>query len=117
MILVVIALACAGFWLAWRISRGGSRRQRAIHQLLDSADALEHSLRAARDEIEAVAGDQTNPVQAAMQDLLRQRLWLQEHAHDASLQQLDEVRASLDAARSSLEQQLQRVARARSQTD
>ena len=50
-----------------------------------------------------------------MQDLLRQRLWLQEHAHDASLQQLADVRASMDRARASLEQQLSRVELARQQ--
>ena len=117
LILLVIALAATGFWLTWRFRRRSTERQRAIHQLLDSADALEESLRAARDEIEAVAGDHVNPVRAAMQDLLRQRLWLQEHGMDASLEQLDEVRRSLDEARASLEHQLQRVELARKQAD
>lgn len=114
-LLALIVAAAIIFWLSWRIGSRSRLRHRAIQQLLDSADALEASLRAARGEIEAVAGDQVNPVKAAMQDLLRQRLWLQEHAHDASLQQLADVRASMDRARASLEQQLSRVELARQQ--
>ena len=114
-LLALIVAAAVIFWLSWRIGSRSRVRHRAIQQLLDSADALEASLREARGEIEAVAGDQVNPVKAAMQDLLRQRLWLQEHAHDASLQQLADVRASMDQARASLEQQLSRVELARRQ--
>ena len=111
--LSVAALAGIGMWLAWSVVRRSQRRQRAIRELLDAADALEASLRTAREEIEAVAGDHVNPVRAAMQDLLHQRMWLQEHAQSASLQQLDEVRASLEAARGTLQGQLQRVEQAR----
>ena len=110
---IVAILACAGLWAAWRIRQRSRTRQRAIHDLLDAADALEARLRTARGEIEAIAGDHENPVRGAMQDLLRQRLWLQEHALDASLAQLDAVRSSLDAARASLEHQLERIDRAR----
>ena len=74
---------------------------------------LEARLRTARDEIEAVAGDHQNPVRGAMQEILRQRLWLQDNAASADLAQLDAVRRSLDSARASLEQQLQRVSQAR----
>ena len=66
-------------------------------------------LRTAREEIEAIAGDQQDPVRGAMQEILRQRLWLQEHADDASLEHLQAVRDSLEAARVKLEGQLQRV--------
>ncbi|MFT4178072.1 MAG: hypothetical protein QM612_01190 [Thermomonas sp.] len=111
--LILILLACTGLWLAFRTRRRSLGRQRAIHELLNAADALEARLRTARGEIEAVAGDHENPVRGAMQDLLRQRLWLQEHARDASLEQLHGVRAGLDAARASLETQLQRIAQAR----
>ena len=51
-----------------------------------------------------------------MQDLLRQRLWLQDHAITAELAQLDGVRVSLDSARASLDQQLQRISMARAGT-
>jgi Flp pilus assembly protein TadB len=107
------ALAGAALFLLWRLRRSGSSRQRAIRELLDAADALETRLRAAREEIEAIAGDQTDPVRGAMQEILRQRLWLQEHAHDASLEHLQAVRDSLEAARAKLEGQLQRVDAAR----
>lgn len=106
-------LAVAALFQFWRLRRPGSRRHRAIRELLDAADALEARLRAAREEIEAIAGDQTDPVRGAMQEILRQRLWLQEHADDASLEHLQAVRDSLQAARSKLEGQLQRVDAAR----
>lgn len=108
-ILVIIAIA---LWLAARARRDGRRRQ-AVRRLLDAADALEVQLRAARSEIEAIAGDHENPVRQAMQELLRQRLWLQENAGSASLAQLDEVRGSLDAARTRIEAQLQQIEHAR----
>ena len=99
--------------MAWQIRQRSHARRQAIRALLDAADALEAGLRAAREEIEAVAGDHENPVRGAMQDLLRQRLWLQEHAITADLTQLAAVRQSLDAARASLEEQLRRISRAR----
>lgn len=111
--LLVAAVAAVGMWLAWSVVRRSRRRQRAIHELLNAADALEASLRTARGEIEAVAGDHVNPVRAAMQDLLRQRLWLQENGQTATLEQLSDVRRSLDAARDRLQRQLQRVEQAR----
>lgn len=111
--LLLLALAGAAALLALQVRRGSRRRQQAISQLLDAADALESRLRAARAEIEAVAGSDENPVRAAMQELLRQRLWLQDNAERASLEQLHGVRDALDAARASIERQLQRVDRAR----
>jgi len=110
---LLLAAIAALLWLGWRIRQRAGDRQRAIRELLDAADALEARLRTARDEIEAVAGDHQNPVRGAMQEILRQRLWLQENAGTADLAQLDAVRRSLDNARASLEQQLQRVSQAR----
>ena len=106
-------LAAAALVLMWRLRSGNRVRYRAIRELLDAADALETRLRAAREEIEAIAGDQTDPVRGAMQEILRQRLWLQEHADDASLEHLQAVRDSLEAARTKLEGQLRRVDAAR----
>lgn len=94
--------------------RGPNPRQRAMAGLLDAADALEARLREARAEIQAVVGDEANPVREAMQEMLRQRLWVQQHGGQASLEQLDGVRASIDAARSRIEQMLAQVERARS---
>ena len=112
LLLLVIASGIA-LAMAWRIRQRTHARPQAIRAVLDAADAREAGLRAAREEIEAVAGDHENPVRGAMQDLLRQRLWLQEHAITADLAQLDAVRQSLDAARVSLEEQLRRISRAR----
>ena len=111
--LLLVAISAIALWFGQRIRRRHMSRQRAIRELLDAADALEARLRTARDEIEAIAGDHENPVRGAMQEILRQRLWLQEHAASADLAQLDAVRRSLDDARASLEQQLQRVSQAR----
>ena len=94
--------------------RFGGRHQRAMAGVLDAADALEARLRAARAEIEAVAGDdQADPVGAAMREMLRQRLWLQEHGANASVAELRSVRDSIDAARQRIDHQLVRIERAR----
>lgn len=107
-VIVVAALA-----LAWRVLRRGSPRQRAFTRLLDAADALEARLRTAKAEIEAITGDEDESVRAALQEMLRQRLWLQQHGETASIQTLDELRASIDQARSRIDQQLIEVERAR----
>lgn len=110
-VLLLLALVAGALFVFHR--RGPSPRQRAVSELLDSADALEARLREARAEIEAIAGDEANPVRDAMQEMLRQRLWLQQHGDKASLQQLEGVRASIDAARGRIEQMLAQVERAR----
>ena len=113
--LLAISLLLAAFAIALAIGfrQRSQRRNRAVARLLDAADALEDRLRLARSEIEAIAGDEDNPVRDAMQEMLRQRLWLQQHGDAASLQQLDTVRASIDAARDSIERQLLQIERAR----
>lgn len=111
-LLIVLASLAAGLWLLLR-QAGSGRRRRAMAGVLDAADALEARLRTARAEFEAIAGDGTDPVRAAMQDMLRQRLWLQQHGDRATVVQLAAVRASIDAARTRIEQELARIARAR----
>ena len=81
--------------------------------VLDAADALEARLRAGRAEIEAVTGDSRNPVHEAMQEMLRQRLWLQQHGGQASLQELHTVRDSIEQASRRIDHQLLQVERAR----
>lgn len=111
--LLLVALAAAA--VAFSLRRAGSsRRQRAVRELLDAADALEARLRVARAEIEAVAGDlNLDPVGDAMREMLRQRLWLRDHGDSASVEQLAEVRLSIDTARGRIEQQLSQIERAR----
>lgn len=111
---LLLSLAAAAALLALAIRRRAGRHQRAVSRVLDAADALESRLRAARAEIEAVAGEhREDPVREAMREMLRQRLWLQEHAGGASVGELDSVRASIDAARERIEHQLARIERAR----
>lgn len=93
------------------------RRQRAVRDILDAADALEARLRTARDEIEAVAGTQgEDPVQDALKEMLRQRLWLRDHGEAASLAQLQEVRDGIEQARQRIDRQLDRIEEARAPT-
>ncbi|HSR64462.1 MAG TPA: hypothetical protein VLM17_02500, partial [Xanthomonadaceae bacterium] len=83
-VLALLALAfVVAATLAFGLRRRGGRRQQVLRQVLDAADALEARLRTARAEIEAIAGDDSNPVQEAMQEMLRQRLWLQQHGDAA----------------------------------
>ena len=109
--LFAVVIVCAACW--WQLRRRGSRRQQALSAVLDAADAFEDRLRVARAEIEAVAGSDHNPVRDAMQEMLRQRLWLQQHGHAATTGQLDQVRDSIDTARARIEQQLDRIEQAR----
>ena len=111
LLLAILVAAALALLLARRF---GGRHQRALGDVLDAADALEARLRAARAEIEAVVGDeQADPVGAAMREMLRQRLWLQEHGGRASVAELRSVRDSIDAARQRIELQLVRIERAR----
>ena len=110
---IALLLTAAAAFAAWQILTRSRRRPRAVTGLLDAADALEARLRAPRSEIEAIAADCRNPVRAAMQDILRQRRWLQRHAADADLVQLQAVRDALDQARANLEHQLHQIAQAR----
>ncbi len=107
----LVVLIAAG--LIWRVSRRGLPRQRAFTRLLDAADALESRLRTARAEIEAITGDEDETVRTALQEMLRQRLWLQQHGATASVKTLDEMRVSIDEARARIDQQLTLVERAR----
>jgi Flp pilus assembly protein TadB len=111
-VLMLLLVAAVATGLALQLRQQSSRR-RAMTQVLDAADALEERLRTARVEIEAIVGSDQNPVRDAMHEMLRQRLWLQQHGVDASLEQLITVRDSIDAARERIEQQLLQIERAR----
>lgn len=113
---VLFLLTALAALVLFALRRRGGRRQRVLAQLLDAADALEARLRTARAEIEAIAGSDGNPVQEAMQEMLRQRLWLQQHGQDASIEQLAQVRDSIDEGRRRIDQQLARIDRARAPT-
>jgi hypothetical protein len=114
-LLWILVVAGAAILLVVAIRQNAPRRRaRAVRELLDAADALEARLRLARAEIEAVTGEQgPDPVGDAMREMLRQRLWLRDHGREASLEQLAEVRSSIDAARGRIETQLAKIAQAR----
>lgn len=105
-----------GLAVAWRVSRGHLPRERAYTRLLDAADALETRLRVARSEIEAITGGDDETVRTALHEMLRQRLWLQQHGATAPVKQLDEMRKSIEQARARIDQQLALVERARAGT-
>jgi hypothetical protein len=112
--LLLAALLAAVAFMLWRRPRRPSPHQRALREVLDAADALEDRLRIARAEIEAVAGDHgPNPVGDAMREMLRQRLWLRDHSHDATPAQLADVRDAIHDARGRIEQELVRIEEAR----
>lgn len=94
------------------VRRRSGARQRAVARLLDAADQLETRLRTARAELEAVTGEE-GATREALQEMLRQRLWLQQHGAAASLEQIDQVRRSMEDAGTKLEGQLSRIRDAR----
>lgn len=98
--------------LIWR-ARRVHPRERALTRLLDAADALEARLRTARSEIEQVTGTEDETVRTALQEMLRQRLWLQQHGDSASIRQIDDIRISIEQAQARIDQQLDRIAQAR----
>lgn len=108
-----LAVTLVALVFAWAYGRRDHPRQRALTRLLDAADALEARLRTAKTEIEAITGDEDETVHTALQEMLRQRLWLQQHGASASVQKLDEIRASIEEARTRIDQQLVLVERAR----
>ena len=112
-VLGLAANAAVLLLLAVVVRHRTGRRQREMQGLLDAADALEARLRTARSEIEAVAGEHVDPVQDALREMLRQRLWLREHGDQASVDELQQVRSSIVDARTRIEQQLHRIERAR----
>ena len=112
LLLLICVVALVAVILLFR--RRSGRRRRAMQQLLDAADAMEARLRTARSEIEAVVGDDVeDPVRDALREMLRQRLWLREHGSNATLAEIDQVRRSIDDARSRIDLQLSRIERAR----
>lgn len=113
-LLVVAVVAIALAIVVYRRSHRVTPHQQAVQDVLDAADALEDRLRTARAEIEAVAGEAgTGPIADALKEMLRQRLWLRDHSASATPQQLLEVRAAIDAARTKIDDQLALIERAR----
>lgn len=113
-VLVIGIVVLLGVALAMVLRQLHQRqRQLAVAELLDAADGLEARLREARVEIESVSDSADDPVQEALREMLRQRLWVQQHGKTASLADLRRVRDAIRQARERLERQLARVELAR----
>ena len=102
------------------------RQQRAVRVLLDGADALEAQLQDCRQRMQRLRGMLTilpeemsadadvalsadAKVQAALKDVLAHRLWIKQHAADASLQQLAAARSALDQSGATLRALIERL--------
>ncbi len=110
--LLLAALFATAIVLAWRLRAG--RRRRAYARLLDAADAFEARLRIVRTQVGSGDGD---PVREALQEMLRQRLWLQQHGARAGVGALDAMRASIEQAQARVDRQLAQLALARAGVD
>lgn len=115
---------------AWLRERRLLRRPQLLAEILDLADALERELlecRARLRELPALAASLSPSeqlsaratlaaepqVQDALRDLLAHRLWLKEHADQASIEELVSARDALAVTRTSLAVQLARLAKVR----
>ena len=100
----LLACAIAGFWLSRRRQQ---RRWGLLREVMDSADALEMQITRTRRLLDGVAsaGNADAALRDALHDLLRQRMWLQQHGMDAGISELETVRQRLDAGRRKLDLQ------------
>lgn len=108
MLAAALAAVIVGLW-HWRRAR---RRRQAYARVLDAADAFESLLREARSQIDSLDGS-SDPVREALQEMLRQRLWLQQHGADANVAALDAMRDSIIAAQAQVDRHLAQLAQAR----
>jgi hypothetical protein len=103
------------------------RRDAAIRALLDGADTLEQQLLACRERMQTLRGmlvdlpeemtgdaDEAltadDKIQAALRDLLQHRLWIKQHALDASQPDLDNAVSALRQSQNAMDHQLGRLA-------
>ncbi|MCD9008200.1 hypothetical protein LDO31_18555 [Luteimonas sp. XNQY3] len=106
--LLLATLLAAAIVLAWR--HRVRRRHRAYARVLDAADTFEARLRIARAQLGQDDGD---PVRDALQEMLRQRLWLQHNGSSADVAALDAMRESIEQVQARIDRQLARLARVR----
>ncbi|MBD8898217.1 hypothetical protein [Rhodanobacter sp. DHG33] len=119
-VVALLILVVASVW-ALTSRRWQNRRTAGLQQLLDLADRLENDLKSCRAGLQqAHAVMTTNPdlpaageqdarhaVDAGLQALLRQRIWIRDHAARASQHELDETAAAMRASRDRLQPLLQ----------
>lgn len=110
--LLLAAVLAAAIVLAWRLR--ARRRRLAFARVLDAADAFEARLRVVRAQVGQADGD---PVRDALQEMLRQRLWLQQHGAAAGVRALDAMRDSIEQAQARIDRHLAQLALARAEAD
>ncbi len=125
-LLIVAVAATVMFATLWLRERNVHRRQHAIRSLLDGADAVEAQLQACRERMQRLremlsilpeemsaradsALDADAKVQAALKDLLAHRLWIQQHAETAPVEQFDRAREALNQSGMTLDALLRRL--------
>ena len=125
-LLIAAVAATVLFATLYMRERNLNRRQQAIRALLDGADAVEAQLQACRERMQRLremlsilpeemsaradnALDADTKVQAALRDLLAHRLWIQQHAETASIEQFDAAREALTQSGLTLSALLRRL--------
>ncbi|HET6632365.1 MAG TPA: hypothetical protein VFG73_06615 [Rhodanobacteraceae bacterium] len=114
--IVLVLLAAFAGVRQWR----WHRRERMLRALVDGADQLEGDIRECRTRLQqahaavsvspqvpaAGGADARVAVDDALRDLLAHRLWIRDHAEDASQQQLAAAVEALSQARQQIDGQL-----------
>ena len=127
--LFVLLVASAAFGMLLR--RRLRRRTASMNHLLELADRLEDDLKACRNGLRqahavmslnpdlpaASEQDARHAVDAGLQALLRQRIWIRDRAARASQRELDETAAAMRASRDRLQPLLQALNAARRDLD
>jgi predicted nuclease with TOPRIM domain len=125
-LLIAAVAATVLFATLYMRERKLNRRQQAIRALLDGADAVEAQLQACRERMQRLremlsilpeemsaradnALDADAKVQAALKDLLAHRLWIQQHAETASIEQFSAARDALTQSGLTLSALLRRL--------
>lgn len=126
-LLLVVFAAALLLLLPWLRTFRLRQRENMIRALLDGADALEAQLQECRARLQSLremlvalpeemserantALSADDKVDAALKDLLAHRLWIQQNAATATLQELEAARVALAQSGATLQAQLDRLA-------
>lgn len=122
---MLAVLAAVGIVLAVRLLRS-NRRDGALRDLLDGADALEEQLHECRERMKKLQAllaqlpsdmtgsamsslDPEGQVRTALRDVLAHRLWIKQNGSTASQHELDQARDAIRKSRDQLSEQLRKL--------
>jgi len=125
-LLLIVAAAALSLLVLFMRQRQWRARDLAMRRLLDGADALEAQLLACRSRMQQlksmlavlpeemsadanVALTADDKVQAALRDLLAHRLWIKQHAAEATPAELDAACAAIEQSYRLMQAQLTRL--------